>query len=121
MGFAFAVNEKRKPVLGSISLPPTAETAWINHYHHKSDEEYFAKASRKSVLDQVGIRYQNRNLERHAETETRQNAVTDTSAPEYYANRLKSLNCPANSHADQINISSSAVAWSTVGRLPLPK
>jgi hypothetical protein len=74
-------------VLGSTSVPPTAETAWINHYHHKSEEEYFAKAARKSVLDQVGIKFQNRTAERRVETEQKQNAILDTCAIEYLALR----------------------------------
>jgi hypothetical protein len=67
-GMKAAVNENHEPVYGSFARP-TAETAWINHYHHKSDEEYFAKAMRGSVLDQVGIQFQNRTIARHLETE----------------------------------------------------
>ena len=88
-GMRTAVNELRRPVLGSISLPPTAETAWINHYHHKSDEDYFEKAARKSVLDSVGISFQNRTLERRNAAAEKSNEVVDDVASEYYLHRCQ--------------------------------
>ena len=50
-------------ISGSTNVPPSAEWAWINHYHHKRDQDYFEKAVRKSVL--VGIRFETRSSERH--------------------------------------------------------
>jgi len=56
------VNGKR--VYGSSPIPPVVERAWINHYHDKSDAEYASKAKRKSILDTVGMKFNNRNIER---------------------------------------------------------
>jgi hypothetical protein len=81
---AVAVNELQQPVYGSISLPPTSRDAWINHYHHKSEEEYFAKAARRSVLDKVGIAYNNRTAARSCESEKHANDVYDDAAWLYY-------------------------------------
>jgi hypothetical protein len=82
--FSTAINEHRKRVYGSISTPPTGEFAWINHYHHKSESEYLAKANRISILDPIGMRFNNRTLERGKKYEQRANAVCDQSALEYH-------------------------------------
>jgi len=59
-----AVTENCREVSGSTNVPPSAEWTWINHYHLKSDQDYFEKAARKSVLDTVGIRFETRSSER---------------------------------------------------------
>ena len=90
-GMRCAVNESRKGVRGSFALPPTAAQAWINHYHHKSDQDYFEKAARKSVLDRVGMRFEVRSAQRHSEGEKKANAVKDECALEYYLERCRRL------------------------------
>jgi hypothetical protein len=94
-GMRRAANESKQPVDGSTSQPPTAERAWINHYHHKSEVDYFEKAARKSVLDMAGINFQNRTLGRHIESEEKSNAVSDSSAVTYYLARCRALSRPA--------------------------
>jgi hypothetical protein len=86
-----AVNESRKGVRGSFALPPTAVQAWINHYHHKSDQDYFEKAARKSVLDKVGMSFEVRSTQRHIDGEKKANAVKDECAVEYYLERCRRL------------------------------
>lgn len=86
-----AVNELSKPVNGSTSKPPTAERAWINHYHHKSDQDYFEKAAQKSVVDAVGMKFGNRTLERHKDSEVNSNTVSDDAALAYYLERCRIL------------------------------
>lgn len=90
-GMRHAVNEWKNSVCGSISLPPTACSAWINHYHQKSDQEYFEKASRRSVLDSVSMRFNNRSVERREAAELTHNAVFDESAFDYYLKRCDAL------------------------------
>jgi hypothetical protein len=91
LGMQRAVNENGKAVYGSVSFPPTAEQAWINHYHHKSDQEYFAKAARKSIVDRGTMEFGNRSLERHRITEKTANEVYDDSAVNYYLERCERL------------------------------
>ncbi len=79
-----AVTETGRGVYGSTSVPPSAESAWINHYHHKSDQDYFEKAARKSVLDTVGIRFKTRSTERHERSQAIENVVSDDCAVRYY-------------------------------------
>lgn len=86
-----AVNENQQSVRGSFSTPPTAARAWINHYHHKSDQDYFEKAARKSVLDKVGMSFENRSAQRHIDLESKANAVVDECALEYYLERCRRL------------------------------
>jgi hypothetical protein len=86
-GMHHAVTETGRRVGGSFSAPPTAESAWINHYHHKSDQDYFEKAARKSVLDMVGIRFETRSIERHADSQQNDNVVFDDCAVRYYLGR----------------------------------
>jgi hypothetical protein len=86
-----AVNETGRKVLGSFEWPPTANEAWINHYHHKSDEDYFEKAARKSVLDKVGMTFENRTGQRHLESEGKANAVFDDCALRYFEARRQVL------------------------------
>jgi hypothetical protein len=90
-GMASAVNEAGRKVRGSFALPATASEAWINHYHHKSDQDYFEKAARKSVLDKVGMTFENRNGARHQEGESKANAVFDDCALRYYLARCQAL------------------------------
>jgi hypothetical protein len=86
-----AVTEKGHSVNGSTHVPPSADSAWINHYHHKSDQDYFEKAARKSVLDTVGMRFETRSPERHLRNQGKDNAVFDDCAVQYYAARCRAL------------------------------
>ena len=90
-GMRCAVDENGRGVRGSVSLPPTAQKAWINHYHHKSEQDYFEKAARKSVLDTVGIRYDTRTAERLASGAAKANVFFDDCAAKYYAARCLKL------------------------------
>jgi hypothetical protein len=89
LGMERAVTEQGKAVYGSVSFPPTAEKAWINHYHHKSDQEYFEKSERKSIVDKGTMEFGNRSVERHHITEKTSNEVYDQSAVDYYLERCK--------------------------------
>lgn len=89
-----AVTENYREVSGSTNVPPSAEWAWINHYHHKSDQDYFEKAARKSVLDTVGIRFETRSTERHLGSQGKDNAVIDDCAVQYYRSRCNALSIP---------------------------
>lgn len=91
LGMRCAVNELRQGVFGSISQPPTDRYAWINHFHHKSDEEYFAKANRKSVSDRVGMKFYNRSQTRHEAIEKKANEIFDDSSLRYYRQRCQQL------------------------------
>jgi hypothetical protein len=86
-----AVTETGRKVDGSTSLPPSAKSAWINHYHHKSDQDYFEKAARKSVVDTVGMRFVTRSMERHAGGQSVENVVFDDSALRFYEARCLAL------------------------------
>jgi hypothetical protein len=86
-----AVTEAGRRVGGSFSLPPSAELAWINHYHHKSDQDYFEKAARKSVLDVVGMRFATRSTEGHLSSQRNENAVFDDRALQYYIGRCLAI------------------------------
>jgi hypothetical protein len=81
------VTETGRKVGGSTSAPATAQAAWINHYHHKSDQDYFEKAARKSVLDVVGMRFETRSTERHINSQSKDNVVFDDRALRYYRAR----------------------------------
>ncbi len=86
-GMQFAVNENFVKVSGSLSIPPSAEKAWVNHYHHKSEEDYFAKMRRKTLADRVGMTFSHRTAERRAKGEESWNAVADDSSIQYYEAR----------------------------------
>ena len=86
-GMRRAASESGRKVNGSFSYPASADLAWINHYHHKSDQDYFEKAARKSVLDTVGIRFETRSMERHVGSQNTDNAVFDDSAIRYFTSR----------------------------------
>lgn len=88
-GMRSAVNEQRRPVPGSLSVPPSTKFAWINHYYCKSAEDYLAKAMRKSTLDETGINYPSRTLERLKRELLQNNDREDTSAIEYYRARCE--------------------------------
>lgn len=90
-GMRTAVTELGRKVRGSISNPPSAELAWINHYHHKSNQDYLEKAARKSVLDRVGMTFATRTPQRSAEGESSSNAVEDDCAVYYYLERCRTL------------------------------
>lgn len=91
-GMRHAITEKGRAISGTLVFPPTAEKAWLNHYHHKSDQDYFEKAARKSVLDTAGIKFITRSPEKHAGSETKDNAVIDDCAVQYYLTRCKAAN-----------------------------
>ena len=90
-GMRLAVTEIGRRIAGSISIPASAERAWINHYHHKSDQDYFEKASRKCVQDIVTMTFPNRTAERRTEGELSSNAVEDDCAVRYYIERCRAL------------------------------
>ena len=79
-----ALNERGERVLGSTHLPAASEKIWINHYYHKSMEEFQARGRRVSVLDKVGIQFNSRTPERGADYESHSNAVKDLSAVSYH-------------------------------------
>jgi len=89
-GMRCAVNEAGQGVRGSFATP-AADRAWINHYHHKSDQDYFEKAARKSVLDKVGMTFETRTQQRHSDGESKANAVVDECALRYYLARCRAL------------------------------
>jgi hypothetical protein len=91
--FAAAKNENGRNVYGSISLPPTSEHAWINHYFHKSKEEFDAKGSRASVLDVVGMNFNYRTAAKGAEHDATANAVEDLAAVEYHRSVCRLRDC----------------------------
>ena len=91
--FSTAVNEKMQHVFGSISTPPKADLAWINHYFHKSNEEYLAKATRSSILDPVGMKFNYRSPERGKEYEQKANAAVDLCALVYHRALCRQPDC----------------------------
>jgi glycosyltransferase involved in cell wall biosynthesis len=109
-GMRCAVTEVGKKVTGSFSTPPIAERAWVNHYHHKSDEDYFEKAAKRSVADVTTMRYGNRTLQRHMDGEPKANAVIDDSAVNYYLQRCRSLPTDSGMLAPKRSIASTAFA-----------
>ena len=94
----WAVDENRKPVLGSISTP-TATYAWINHYYCKSLEDFQEKARRISALDISGIKHPSRKMQNAEAAIQASNEVEDLSAIEYYRIREQKLSSiPRNGH-----------------------
>jgi hypothetical protein len=91
--FATAVNEKNRKVWGSTAVPQSAELAWINHYYHKSLEEFQRKGKRSSVLDRVGIKFNSRTPRRGAEYELTANSVEDISAVKYHRGLCSDADC----------------------------
>jgi hypothetical protein len=87
----WAVNEKRKAVMGSIGAP-TAQHAWINHYYCKSLEDFQEKARRKSTLDIAGIKYPTRKVESAEAAMKASNDVEDRSAIDYLQTRSQRSN-----------------------------
>lgn len=83
-----AVNELGRPVYGSVSEPPTAQTAWINHYFYKSLEDYLEKAARAPTHDRFGMRHPTRLAEWASLAMTLANDVADPAATDYLAARL---------------------------------
>ena len=88
----FPVNENFVKVGGSLSVPPTATKAWVNHYHHKSEEDYFAKMSRKTLADKVGMTFSHRSEARRAKGEESWNAIVDDTSIQYYEARCSLTN-----------------------------
>ena len=93
--FDVAVGERGKSLYGSINLAPTAETAWINHYYFKSEEDYLAKAAQKSTLDKVGMSFPTHRRERLEAEFVKNNDVVDACAVDYYQARCVALERPA--------------------------
>jgi hypothetical protein len=91
--FSTAMDVNGKRVYSSTSVPPAVERAWINHYHHKSDAEYALKANRTSILDTVGMRFNNRNPERGKDYEQKANEVFDQSALLYHKALCRRQDC----------------------------
>jgi glycosyltransferase involved in cell wall biosynthesis len=91
--FSAAVNELNVKVWGSTAVPPTAELAWINHYYHKSLEEFQRKAQRNSILDRVGIQFNSRTPQRGAAYERTANDVIDFAAADYHRGLCTLSNC----------------------------
>jgi hypothetical protein len=91
--FSAAVDENGRCVWGSASLPATAEKAWINHYYHKSHEEFTSKGRRASVLDRSGIQFNSRTAERGANFESAANEVWDLAAVDYHKTRCTRKDC----------------------------
>ena len=86
-GVRSAVNENRKAVLGSVSRPPSAELAWLNHYYCKSEQDYLEKAQRKSSLDHVSIRFPSRTIAKLKTELAQYNDVYNPCAIEYREQR----------------------------------
>ena len=111
-GMQFPVNENFTKVGGSLSVPPSASKAWINHYHHKSEEDYFAKMSRKTLADKVGMTFSHRTEARRAKGEESWNAVEDHTSTAYYearcriTNRFPQLSQQMHRQADHAQVSS---------------
>lgn len=84
----WAVDENRKPVLGSINTP-TATHAWINHYYCKSLEDFMERAQRTITSDMAGIKYPSRKVENAEAAIKASNDVEDWSAVDYYRTRLR--------------------------------
>ena len=82
--FSAAVNEKGRKIWGSTSVPPSADAAWINHYYHKSQEEFERKAKRGSIADPLGVKFNSRTPQRGSEYERTANELLDHSAVEYH-------------------------------------
>lgn len=112
--FSAAVNENGKKVWGSTAVPPSAESAWINHYYHKSLEEFERKAKRASILDRVGIQFNSRTPQRGAAYERTANEVIDLAAVEYHRRLCRAANCSTCSAIAQT--SSSMLSATDTGR-----
>ena len=91
--FSAAVNENGDKIWGSTAVPATAKTAWINHYYHKSLEEFERKAKRASILDRVGIQFNSRTPQRGAAYERTANEVLDLAAADYHRRLCTAVNC----------------------------
>jgi hypothetical protein len=81
-----AVNERKRPVFGSLSNP-SADHAWINHYYYKSCQDYLEKAARPNGADLVGMRFPSRTIDRLAQAMLEGNEVEDDCAVSYYQRR----------------------------------
>jgi hypothetical protein len=86
-----AVGEHGNRIYGSLNMKPTADTAWINHYYFKSEEDYLEKAARKSTLDRVGISFPSRRREWLKEEFLGNNDILDSCAADYYRARCQAL------------------------------
>ena len=88
-----AVDEKGRRVYGSFGTKLHADDVWINHYYHKSAEEFAAKGNRASILDAVGISFNSRTKDRGEDYEKWANAVEDLSAVEYHRALCRLQDC----------------------------
>jgi len=78
-----AVNEHGQPVRGSLTNTPTADSAWINHYYCKSEEDYREKMQMRTTLDWMGMNFPSRALERLEEEFQKNNDVEDNASVKY--------------------------------------
>jgi Glycosyltransferase family 92 len=90
-GMKCAVSELGRKVFGSLSFPATAQRAWINHYHCKSEEEYMKKVKQGNMADRTGMVVPNCTVDRMAAVERSSNEEFDETAIVYYRERCKDL------------------------------
>jgi hypothetical protein len=86
-----AVNEHHERLYGSLSMTPTADVAWINHYFCKSQEDYLEKTRRRPTADLTTMRFQHRRTEKVTAELMKNNEVFDSCAVDYYAARCRAL------------------------------
>lgn len=94
-GMRTAVSELGQHVFGSLSFPATAERAWINHYHCKSEEDYIRKIRHGNVVDRTGMAAPGRTMERMVIAMRANNEEFDDCALRYYHERCRQLGTKA--------------------------
>lgn len=93
-GARCAGTETGGTVYGSLSIPPTAERAWVNHYYSKSKEDYIGRMNSPAAVDRLGMLYPSRRPDRLEESMSRWNDVIDDSALLYYQARCRMQDRP---------------------------
>lgn len=91
-----AVTETHRKVFGSLCDHATANSAWINHYYAKSEEDYREKMGMDSSQDANAIRYPSRRVERLQASMLDCNEIEDRSAIEYLKFRRALTQCALN-------------------------
>lgn len=76
----FAVNELRETVYGPQSLKPSATKVRLNHYVHKSLEEFLMKANPNYYVDKIGKLKPGRTVHTAEEKFKEHNEMEDRSA-----------------------------------------
>ncbi len=89
-----AVTERGAPVFGSLSNHPSANSAWINHYYCKSEEDYREKMAIRLTHDRTTMRFPTRTAEKLAKAMVIDNEVLDASAEAYYRHRCQVTDRP---------------------------